>query len=138
MRRTEAYVGQEVRVGGGKDPSAYRRGVVVELDCGDNGYRIGIAALQKDGSTWLYGMWPLHSVHTASEYEAQLAKAQEAIEARAWAEIRWRDDLDEARRIARELEERGVVVVVIPDMRTGEHKLQISGAESMRRVGALL
>lgn len=138
MKRTEAYVGQPVYVGGGKDPSAYRRGVVVELDCGDNGYRVGIAAVQKDGQTWLYGMWPLHSVHTTQEYMRAREMLDQEAAAGARAQAQWADALEEARRVARALEERGVVCVVIPDMRTGEHKLQISGSLSIALVGALL
>jgi hypothetical protein len=138
VKRTEAEVGSAVYVGGASARvETWARAVVVALDCGDNGYRIGLACEQRNGE-WKYGMWPLHSVHTEATYAEACARS-EAERARLieQAEQR-RARLDSLRADARAVEAMlDIELVVVPDQRGGEHYVRCSSTAFAAIAGAL-
>jgi len=133
MKRAEAYVGQAVYVGGTRHAGTWARAVVVGLDCGDNGYRVGLAVEQRSG-TWLYGQWPLHSVHTEEEYE-RAAEAHEAqLEAANNERARREAVLAQMRADATFIAAYyGCVVVVVPEPRSGAHYARLD-ANGLRAI----
>ncbi len=133
MKRSEAEVGQRVWCGSPARPSSMQAGVIVSLDCGDNGYRVLVQEVGRDGAR----KWPLHSVHDAAQHESALAAAETRAKAQAEVEAARRVELELLRQAVAELErETGASMQVVPDMRSGDHYVRLSSSAVAAVLGA--
>lgn len=130
MKRSEAYVGQHVWCGNKDVPDAWTQGIIVTLDCGDNGYRVGVAEERWPGTSkaqWMYRAWPLHSVYDAATATAKREASKARAEAEARLDVEAREDLEWMREAVAELEVRiGVRIELAPNFRTREHRAVLS------------